>query len=661
MSRRRRRTKARRSIKPIPLRPLFAILALLMLALFAAWFVIGRGPDPAGALARAQAYEAAGDMAAARVEAMNAVDHDPSDEASWRMLARAQIALGQGEAASGTIERATSAGVAETRTRHLAGEAALLIGDPRTALAATGGTPIDPEFFGQAARVRGRAFMALGDSEAAADAFTLAIEADEDDPELWIDIADFRLSTGEQAGAIEAIDRALELDTDNIEALIVKGRLVRQQYGLVASLAWFERAIEIDEGNIVAMLERAATLGEIGRMADMLAGTRAILAIDSSNAGARYLQAVLAARARNFTLARRLTTLTGGALDGRPSMMLLEAGIDFEQENYQATIRRLETLLEAQPANRTAQRLLGAAQFRAGDMRAALAALGPLADRPDADSYVLTLAGRAWEQRGDFGRAAPYLDRAARPIRAGLTPIAAATDFGLVDEPASGASTEVAAIRTALAQGRIGDAVARAERLRARNPGAPDAHILYGDALGAAGRYGDAAAAYASAANIRFSEAVALRMIDTLLRAGQTEEALRTLSLFRQQNPRNLSTAMVAAQLNLSAGRWQQAAAILEQLRLRIGDRDAAILANLAWARHELGEDDHAVALARRAYLLVPMNASTSEIYGWVLFDSGRDRELGLELLEKAQSLAPGDAHIAERLAMARAAIRAAG
>lgn len=663
MSRRRRKGSPRTVRAPVSRRKALALVVGAAFLLLIGALLLMRGSDPAGALVRAQQYEASGDMAAARVEAMNAVDHAPDDEAAWRTLARTQLALGDGGGARRTVERSRSAGIPARRTRHLMAEALLLSGDVEGALAETENVGIAPEFFADAARIRGRAFQQQGALPAAAEAFTMAIEHNPENAELWIDIARFRLFTGERAGAIDAVDEALSLDPDDIDALLLKGRMVRDQYGLVASVAWFDRAIAADEDNVDALLERAATLGDIGRMTEMLETTRRVLALDTGNPRALYLQAVLAARARNYPLARRLVLLTDGQLDGQPAMLLLQAGIDYAEANYEAAIRRLGELLALQPANRAAARLLGAAKFHAGDMSAAIAALAPLADRPDADSYVLTLIGRAWERDGDFSRAAPYLERAASAGRGALTPLGAPPEDGavlaLIEREArqqGGARAEVDLIRAYLALGRTGDALARAEQLRNRNIGAPDAHLIYGDALGAAGRYGDAAAAYASAANIRFSERAALGMFDALQRAGQPEEALRVLALFRQQNPRNIATGLVSAQLNLQSGRWPQAAAVLEQLRLRLGDRDAAILANLAWAYHEMGQDARAAALARRAYLLLPMNAGTSEIYGWILADSGMDPAAGLELLEKARALAPGDPQIADRLAAARAA-----
>ena len=641
---------------------LLLVTGLALLGLVVLIMVAGRSGEPATALARAQAYAEAGDMRTARVEALNAVQADSGDETAWLLLARTQLALGEAQAALGTVERARAAGVAAGRTRHLLAEAAFAMGDVDRALDETGQSDIDREFAAAVWRVRGRALSAAGEVEAAAQAFNAALETDPENSELWVDIARFRMTTGELAGAIAAADKAVALDVDNVEALVMRGVLTRAQYGLVAALPWFERALGIDDGDIPALLELAATLGEAGRATEMLAVTREVLESDPGNARALYLQAVLAARAREFDLARRLVELIDGRLDGQPAMDLLSAAIDFREQNYQSAIRILGRLVEAQPANRRALRLLGAAQFHSGDLSGVIATLGPLADRSDADSYMLTLVGRAWERQGAFDRAIPYLERAGNPA-GGTDPIGERPRdeiaLAMLEQAArqGGAPAEVALIRAYLALGRVGDALDRGQRLRDANAGAPDAHILYGDALAAAGDFGAAAAAYASAANIRFSEPVALRLVEALLRAGQPDEARRTLALYRQQNPRSVPTAMVSAQINLQAGHWRRAAAILEQLRERLGDRDAALLANLAWAWHQSGQSERAQALARRAYLLDPRNASIAGIYGWVLFDGGRLRARGIELMEKARDRTPGDAVAQWRLARAYASL----
>lgn len=661
----RRRSKRRAPVRRVPARVAMAAgggLALLL----AIVLIVGQTSDPAGALDRARAYAEAGDMASARVEAMNAVQVDSGNAEAWELLATSQLALGDGQGARATVERARGAGIPPHATRHLLAEAMLLSGDTEAALEEAGRSDIAPAYAGDAARVRARAFHALGETGPAADAFNAAIEADDENSRLWLDLARFRMDTGALRAAIEAADRAVELDDRNLSALVLRGRLVRSQYGLVASLEWFERALAINPEYMPALFEYAKTLGEIGRHAEMLAATREMLALDPDNADAYFLQAVLAARARNFGLARRIVERIDGQLDHLAAMQLLNAAIAYQERNYEMAIRDLERLLGYQPANRNALRLLGAAQFRSGDMDGVIQSLRPLADRGDADSYMLTLVGRALENRGEFAAAIPYLRRAAEPETA-LAPLGPppedASALAVIEREArsGGAPAQVSLIRAYLSLGRLDEAMERASRLAADNPDAPDAYILLGDVLGAQGDFRGAAVAYANAANIRFSEGVALRMIEALLRAGEQQEALRTLALYRQQNPRATTTARLSAQYNLGAGNWRQAAAILEQLRRRVGDRDAVILANLAWARHELGEDEQAGALARRAYLLLPGNAATSEIYGWVLFDSGANRTRGLRLLEKAGELAPGNPRIQWRLARAYAALGRSG
>ena len=134
------------------------------------------------------------------------------------------------------------------------------------------------------------------------------------DGAVWTDVARFRRSNGDVAGAIEAADRAVAAAPRNVEALVLRGILTRSQYGLAAALPWFDRAIAVDGGNVEAFVERATTYGDMGRMSDMLADAREAHRLTGGNTTAYYLEAVLAARARNFDLARRLMERTHGAL-----------------------------------------------------------------------------------------------------------------------------------------------------------------------------------------------------------------------------------------------------------------------------------------------------------------------------------------------------------
>jgi cellulose synthase operon protein C len=606
---------------------------------------------------RGKAAFEAGDIRTARVELLNALQADPNDKAARVLQARVALALGDGVAAESEVARARQAGVPADQTAHLLAQARLLQNDPQGALRAA--AQAAPAHLAYAQRIAGRAYLALGDSGNAGAAFNRALAAAPNDSQVWTDIGRFRRSNGDLAGAIEAADRAVAAGPRNVEALVLRGELTRGQYGLAAALPWFDRALEVDSGNVAALLERAATYSDIGRMSDMLGDARKVLQLTGGHPRAYYLEAVLAARARNFALARRLWNRTNGAYDETPAGMLLLGAIDFETGNEEQAARRLAALVQRQPGNRRARRLLAAAQWRMNDPAAVVATLRPLADRPDADAYALSLIGRALTRTGDAEGAALYLARAAAPQPAALAALDSLSEGELAgarraaDENPDNGPAQVRFISALLGRGQNDEALARARRLQDANPGAPEVHVLAGDALGARGDAVAAAAQYRRAANLAFTEAVAMRLIAALQRAGQGDQADDVLTLFVQQNPRSVPGLILLAARAMQAQDWAGAIAIYETLRRRLGDNDATILNNLAWAYSETGNLANAVPLARRAWSLDRDNPATADTLGWLLFKAGRRVE-GLALLERAARGAPSGAEVRRRLAQAR-------
>ena len=596
----------------------------------------------------------------ARILLLNAIAAAPNDGRIRLAQAEAYLRLGDGVAAEAELRRARSIGVPPDQLHHLLAHAYLL--EHQTGRAAAEAALAPQRFAAYAGRIRGLAAMDMGDVPQAAEAFNTALWAAPKDGAVWTAIARFRRSTGELAGAIEAADRAVAYDPKNAEALELRGELTRSQYGLAAALPWFDRALQIDPGNLPAMVERASTLGDMGRAKDMLAAARAILVVDPKNPNAWLLQATLAARAGKYDLARSLYRRTGGALDDQPAALLLAAAIDLQTGYAEQGVQRLQHLLILQPDNAKARRLLASGQWRLGDAAGAAATLRPLAERPDADAYVLTLMGQALAKQGDRAGAASYFARAAVPRSGSAVLSGAVADDQLAALRAASAAnpkdagTQIQLIRALLGRGVGGEALARAQRLQADNPGAPDAHILAGDALAIQNDWRGAAEAYRRAADIAFSEPVALRLIEALRNAGDGPRAAQVLALYLRQNPNSIAALTLAGNDWLAAGDWNRAIGAYERVRARIGDRDAVLLNNLAWAWSQSGDDDKALPLAARAWSLDRRNPATADTLGWLLFKSGRDRLRGLALLEQAARGAPTDAAIGKHLAAARGA-----
>jgi Flp pilus assembly protein TadD len=130
--------------------------------------------------------------------------------------------------------------------------------------------------------------------------------------------------------------------------------------------------------------------------------------------------------------------------------------------------------------------------------------------------------------------------------------------------------------------------------------------------------------------------------------AGRTEEldaALRDIP-----PPERVAHLLAQADAAMREGKWRTAIDSYEGIRQWTGSSSVVILNNLAYARGQAGQTQQAIELAREAHRLAPRNASVTDTLGWLLWDSGEDREEGLRLLRTAADLAPDNASIAAHL-----------
>ncbi len=638
--------------------PLFWVIALsLMVSLSAAQ--AGPREDARAALARGEAALGQGDARTARVELLNAIKADPALGQARVAQARALLILGDGAGAQGELERAQALGVAPGALRPWLAQAALIDGRAEDALNEARANDADPRDGVLLLRIEGQALQALGRYGEAAAAFDEALRRAPGDASLWIDIGRLNIATGNIAAALAAADRATALAPENADALTLRGVLARDQYGLRASLVWFDRAVKSTPDHVPALIEYAASLADMGRASQALSLTRRALAVSPGQPRALFLQALIAARAGRHDLARALLARTGGALDAQAAVRLLRAVLHLHAGNATLAAGELRLLLEAQPLNLRARLLLARALYNDRQYAEAERTLFPIVERGDAGSYALLLAARIHEALGDRRAAAHLLARAATlaPAPADVYRGAGRPDaiVAQADADPAAAAPNLRLIRALIEAGQGQAALARARSLASANPGVPAAHLALGDCLLASGLPGEAAGAYARAANLRFDEGTALRLVDAWRRAGDEEKARQALGLFAVQNPMNVEAQRLSAQLLLAAGEYARALRLLSGLRVRLGNEDALLMADIAHAHIGLGQFDQALPFAAHAYRLLPASAPTGDVFGWALFKARRDDPRAIELLRKAEMLAPDEPlvklHLGEALA----------
>lgn len=575
-------------------------------------------------------------------ELQAAIRNNPDEIAARVKLARAQIALGDGVGAEATVKAALAAGGKGDYLRPLLARAYALQGDGTRAFEALDSGPIAPEMIGEAAWVAGDIHLSNGDLDAARDAYDRAVRELPRTSMLWVDVARFRDANADTLGARDAVDFAIELDRNNSAALTYKANIVRTQQGLNASLEWYDKALAADPDNGDALIEQAATFGDLGRYKDMLASLRHAATVVPRDPRLYYLQAVLAARADNYALARSLLQRTRGELDEEPGFMLLSAIVELQLGGQAVAATWADRLLAEQPENFTARRILAVSDWADGDADGAAEVLAPIVTRADADSWSLLLAARAAAETGDQGASAGFLARAASLSRGDAAPFATGDSYGLL---AMGADTEplnpakaIPAISADMAAGNYAGAIARATRLRDANRGVADAHILLGDAAMAGGRYDLAIQSFRAARDLDAGERTTLRLANALFASGDSAGSGAAILALRDSQPSNIAADRLAGHLAMDIEHWDQAIEHFERVRQRIGNRDVVVLRELARAWAAKGDDKRALPLIALAYRLQPLNSEIMLFYADLLEKRG-DRQDAEDLRDKAAQI----------------------
>lgn len=557
-------------------------------------------------------------------------------------LAAAQAALGRGDgiAAQVALDKALNAGAPRENLAAMMGEAWLDQGELKRAREWLGGGEFAPGTELRGYRMLGRLERQEGNLGAAGAAYDRALAVAPNNSALWVDIARLRYAGGEHLSSLAAAEKAVALDGANSQALLLRGQMVRDAFGPAAALPWFEAALAQAPDDLETLGEFAATLGEADRPSEMLAIVRRLHEIDPNNPRGFFLQAVLAARAGNFDLARGVLNRIKGGYNDAPAVLLLRGGLELEAGNSAVAADLMDRLVRLQPANRRAQHLLAQALLAEGEFSVLVNRLAPLAAQDDATPYLLTAVAMAYEAMDKRDLAAPLLDRAAHGGQPGQS---VASDDGSQELPGSGAQ-----LRGLLRSGQGGAALAMAERLRADQPGSGDVAGLLGDALTAAGRPGDALARYRDAAKVRFNEDLLLRIMVAEAMAGRRSEQDTLVAQFHAGNPASRLAVRLAVTRAAQRGDWAGAIASLESLVARGGQADIRLLCDLSFAQLRSGDENAAVVTAERAYRLQPASAVASQALGMALAASGQRPRAARSLLDKARKIAGDNPLLAE-------------
>lgn len=543
--------------------------------------------------------------------------------------ARSALARGDGVAAEIALKEAQARGASKLSVAVGMGEAYLDSGNLDKAREWLGPGQFAEADIAQGLRMLARLEDREGNTAAAGAALTKALQKAPRNSDLLVDLAQLRYRTGQQFASLEALRTALEINPDNLRAIDFQALIVRDQFGPAAALDWFERGLIRAPNDGVMLGDYAATLGELGRYRQMLAVTRKMLELGVAEPRAHYLQAVLAARAGNLSLARAKLNRLGDSIRFMPAGLLLSGVLDLEGGNPKLAAETFGKLAQMQPQNEAAQLLLARSLYASSQQRVVIDRYAAWAGSEGAPAYILLLVARSHEDLGQRDLAAPLLDRAAAVRKGGLP---AAFDFGNsgqapVDRAAS-------AIRDALNSGRPSESVAISERLLADWSGMAAAQVLAGDSRFAAGDFSQATEHYANAAQIRSDDNLLVRLVLTSAQQAKADVGARMTAAYLATHPQSAIGARFAADYAASIGDWGRARLLLGNLAKGSGARDVRLLCDLSFAEIRAGDSTAALETARQAQALQPASPVVAQAYAMALKARRQEPEL-VELLSK--------------------------
>lgn len=352
------------------------LIALGPMAL-ATMLLAGCGPDAAQQLAQARTAFSAHRYAAARDALSGALAQNPDDPAARELKARVALALGDGEAALPLL-----LGLARRPADYpvLLGEAQLLRDNPDEALAAIGAAQSPA-----AQRIRALAFLAKGDRAKSEAALVAGLQQQPTDARLAADLARFRMQAGDLAGANAALVKGRQAEPHSLDVLLVGAELATARGDRAKALLAYDDAVRLYPENLAAIAGKAATLGDLGRNAEMEKTLALTGGSTGRNGSIAYVQARAAAARNDPASARRILEANAESLKDNPAATVLHAQVLRQLGQTEQAGAQLVPLLTNDPGNVVARRLLAQIQIEQRDGVRAMATLQPLVSIPAAD------------------------------------------------------------------------------------------------------------------------------------------------------------------------------------------------------------------------------------------------------------------------------------
>jgi putative PEP-CTERM system TPR-repeat lipoprotein len=510
----------------------------------------------------------------------------------------------------------------------------------------------------------GEIHMRMRDYGKASDYFQKASDLAPLSAKLHLAVGINRLGLGENARAIAEMERAASIDTNGTEAgtLLVmmhlrnkdydkalvaatvmekqhpknplvhnlKGGVFLARQDLASARASFLQALTLDSGYLPA-LDNLAQLDMAEKKPEQATQRyEAALAKNKKNATLMTALAQLAAaQGKNADAIRWLERAASENPDALPPALLLADAYQRSGAKEKA-LALAQKIQSANPSHAGALSLLAQIQFSNGKYNQALENYRRLATlQPDSAALQMRIASVQMAQNDPDG--------------------ALASAQSAIVLQADALEAQALAVALLVKKNSFAEALAISKSVQQQRPASPAGLMLEGDVWSAQNKLADALQAYERGFNISKDGLSLIKIHQSLIQAGKTQDADARFATWLQQHPADLKARLYFAGTKLAKKQYKLAMQEYEKIILQ-DPKNVIALNDMAWSCQQ-EKDSRAREFAERAFALNSDNPAILDTLGWILLEHG-DAARAVSLLKKASALAPMEAEIRYHLGM---------
>ena len=362
----------------------------------------------------AQQYRQKGDNKAAIIQLKNALQKNADHAEARYQLGIIYNELGDFLSAEKEVEKARRLGYARDKTELALAQAWLGQGEFQKVLDLIQTQPEAAKGKNLAGilTARGEAHLGLNQNERAKESFSQALQSLPNYTPAQLGLARVAASTKNIDVALQQVEVALASAPTSKEAWLLKGDLLQLQGGVNPAVAAYQQVLKIDPNDLSAHLNLASLNMAIEKFDAARSELDAARKIAPNHPIVMYMQALLDFRQGKYSAARdALQNVLKVAPNHLPSI-LLEGMTSYSLETYELAERGFSRFLQATPEHVYARKMLVATLLKSNQGERALEALKPLLAKQTEDPQLYALAGEAYLQNQDFGKATQNFEKA---------------------------------------------------------------------------------------------------------------------------------------------------------------------------------------------------------------------------------------------------------